>query len=160
MKAELETTLTRVAEDVFASMAFIMLLDEESSAPDEVGSRVLAQVQFSGPFDGRLMISVSCGMLPILAANMLGLADGTSTSCEQQHDALKELLNVICGNLLPLIATPRDVFHVHEPHILREDESPDALGSNVSETGVTLWLDCGRVELTLFVNRSSEVLTA
>lgn len=160
MEPEFETALAQVAEDVFASMAFIFPRDVETPAEDETASRVVAEVAFSGPLEGNLAISVSESMLPTLAANMLGLEEGASASREQHQDALKELLNVICGNLLPRITTPRDVFDVHEPRIVQHAEPMEALQRSAPETKARLWLDCGRADLTLFVNYPSGVPVA
>jgi len=38
-------------------------------------------------------------------------------SADEQHDALRELINVICGNLLPLIGGGTAEFRIQTPFI-------------------------------------------
>jgi CheY-specific phosphatase CheX len=160
MESEFETTLAQVAQEVFSSMAFIMPAEEEEAATEDDAAPVVAQVLFSGPFAGSLVLSVSGNMLPTLAANIMGLEDAGSTSLEQQQDALKELLNVTCGNLLPLVGAASDVFHVCEPHILEDIEHLEAFQGIAPQARAKLRLDCGEADLTLFVIHSSEVPAA
>ncbi len=113
MQPDLDQLLTRVAEDTFSAMTF--LLPEE--APTEAsGPWRQAAVEFAGPFSGRLTLRVADAMVPELAVNMLGLESGPATPV-QERDTLAELANVICGNLLPLVATPQDVFNVGAPRV-------------------------------------------
>ncbi len=81
-------------------------------------SAVAASVSFAGPFSGNLIMVVSGQILPELTGNMLGVDDNAETTLEQRHDALKELINVICGNLLPTIAGKHSIFNVNAPVIL------------------------------------------
>ena len=153
MDSRFDTALTRVAEDTFASMAFVLPLDEHEAAAVSRPARVGARVEFTGPLDGTLALWVARDMLPTLAANMLGVCDARAVSFEQQEDALKELLNVICGNLLPQIAGTRDVFHVRAPSIVPEGSPETALCR--PDARAELWLECGRADLALVVRHPS-----
>ena len=56
-----------------------------------------------------------------LTENMLGLDEGEAEiSSDDQADALKETINVICGNLLPAIAGKDAVFDIQPPEILAD----------------------------------------
>jgi hypothetical protein len=158
MNSDLEKKLAQVAEETFASMAFVLPPEEEESVEDDGSSQSSASITFSGPFSGGLFLSVSQCMLPILADNILGIEESCSTSPEEQQDALKEMLNVICGNLLPLIATPKDVFHVHQPRFVPDSEVAETFVSGVLEARVNLRLDCGRVELSLSLDRPADIV--
>jgi hypothetical protein len=54
---------------------------------------------------------------PELAVNMLGLDDDVQVSPADQKDALREMLNIICGNLLPALAGDQAVFDIEAPEI-------------------------------------------
>jgi len=144
-----EQAMRGVVEETFAALAFMFPLDAEGSAAVDPGTMERAVVEFSGPFRGALLISASAEMLEPLAANMLGLEDGVCSSREQRRDAFKELLNVICGNLLPVIASPRQVFDVNEPRLLAgEDDYRSAV--RLGELGtIDMDLDTGHIRLTL-----------
>jgi hypothetical protein len=100
-------------------------------------------VEFEGPFSGKLLVKLCGGLLPLIAANMLGEEDVPSKSL--QYDALGEIANVICGNMLPGIAGSKDIFRVRAPKM---DESVDL--PPVAEVQVGLGL--GRADLLLFVS--------
>ena len=157
MKSNLESKLAQVAEETFASMAFLLPPEEEEPVEDDGSCRASASIDFSGPFRGSLLLSVSRSMLPILTGNILGSEQGGATSPEEQQDALKEVLNVICGNLLPLIATREDVFHVHQPRLVSNDDVAAFSARGATEATARLQLACGRVELLLGIDRPVEV---
>ena len=90
-------------------------------------------------------------VLPLIAANMLGVDETPSES--QQDDALGEIINVICGNMLPNISSPEAVFDVGIPQFLEVTDSP----SQKSDLFVTaeLGIDRGRAGLFLFLERNT-----
>lgn len=148
-----DKTLCNVAEEVFESLAFILLmLDEESAQADAATEVVVARIEFTGPFEGALFLSASTEMLPAIAANMLGLEGDPAPSPDQQGDAFKELLNVICGNLLPTIAGPEAVFGVRAAEILSEGRTPQTVRGQPPRAKARLNLEEGRAELALFAS--------
>ena len=150
MPKNIETLLRQVAEDTFATMAFFLPAEGPGSNPDPSGPSRVALVDFTGPFAGRLSLTVPDAMAALLAANMLGLDGGQPTPL-QERDALAELANVICGNLLPILATPQDVFNVGHPCVTPPDPQP-AGPRTPPDSGVTLSFDEGTVRLTLHVS--------
>jgi hypothetical protein len=76
---------------------------------------------------------------------MLGADDGSALPADEQHDALRELINVICGNLLPMIGGGTAEFNIQTPFIPAAGASavgefgPVAAVSNLSvESGICL----------------------
>jgi hypothetical protein len=87
---------------------------------------------------------------------MLGLDVGEETTQDHRSDALKETMNVICGNLLPAIAGDEVVFDIGVPEILSADQEmktgagiPDGRDPSAK---VTLDLDEGQCVLFLFLD--------
>lgn len=153
-----EQTMLGVIEETFASLAFMFPVESEAAAAPAPEAMEHAMVEFSGPFGGTLLLSASSEMLEPLATNMLGLEDGERPSLEQTQDAFKELLNVICGNLLPAIASPREIFNVHQPGLLgTQDPGHAAIGLNTLGS-VDVDLDAGHIRLALRVE--TELATA
>ena len=68
-----------------------------------------------------------------------------------QYDALGEIANVICGNMLPCIAGSKEFFYVSAPKMVESIDLPP-----VAEIQVGLGL--GRADLLLFIS-SHPVLT-
>src|SRR5256885_12141673 len=106
MNQNLAHTLLQAAVLTFEDLGFMLptpeLDDQQKRAPLDT----TVSVAFQGPYNGRLVILTCRQMLPTLAANMLGEDEATE---QQQRDALGEVANVICGNMLPGIAGAKAV---------------------------------------------------
>jgi len=156
MKTRLKEILSHAAVDTFEKLAFLFCFQEEDRDVLFQASATGASLSFMGPFSGKLLIMLSNQILPELAANMLGLGDEEETTSEQQQDALRELTNVLCGNLLPAIAGDRVVFNVDIPRIITDEhalkqavEDGDVRGPNCL---VKLDLENGQCDLFLFID--------
>lgn len=117
---KLEEILFEVGATVFANLAFL-LPEETSAVSQEKGAfEKAASISFFGPAIGRLTVTLYGVVAVELAANMLGLTEAADEKIVD--DALCEIANVICGNLLPLVAGPKRVFHLHAPQIIDREE--------------------------------------
>ncbi len=116
MESQLKEKLYRASARTFEELAFMLPSEKmgEEQAALPMDRAVL--VRFSGPFCGWLVLKVSGSLPPALAANMLG-EDGPAPETAQS-DALKEAANVICGNFLPEIAGPQEVFRLAAPELM------------------------------------------
>lgn len=145
------STLQEVAERTFEDLAFILTTPEEFSDGNIPGGPTLVtNVVFTGPAEGTLFMSVPQEMLAELADNMLGIEDAPSE--EQRHDALKELLNVVCGNLLPVIAGSQAVFDVGAPAQPKSGSVPQTYRQHEPNAIASLLLDSGQANLALFTD--------
>jgi CheY-specific phosphatase CheX len=156
MSRPCDVTLASVAERMFEGLAFMISMPQADGDPPSIPSPVSVRVAFDGPLSGTLVLTAAEDMLPALARNMLGL-DGTSQpSLEDQMDALKELVNVICGNLLPALTGTEAVFDVHSPELLGPDAAPCPGGGPPLAARASLTLDEGQAELALYVPEGPE----
>ncbi len=114
MLSTMERFLSRALTATFEELALICPDTKLSDAQSEAVVDVAVSVSFSGPLSGRLVLRASSRILPGIAENMLG-SDG-EYSLTLQRDALGELANVICGNLLPMIGGAESVFVLSAPH--------------------------------------------
>lgn len=152
MNEDMKETLYNVAEDVLEKLAFIFSFPEDERETIDYSSATGARVSFSGPFTGTLIMAVSGEALPELAGNMLGLDDEDETTPEQQQDALKELINVVCGNLLPAISGKQSVFNVNPPEIISQEDPVITDDGPQPTTIAKMDLDDGQCDLLLFVD--------
>lgn len=122
MPHEHSDVLLEVAGETLEQLAFIFSFPDDMD-PDAIweGDVTGCRVSFSGPFQGGLLLLISTAALPELAANMLGLDEEETPPDDQQKDALREALNVICGNLLPRIGGADAVFDIDAPTLLEAD---------------------------------------
>ena len=156
MNNKLDETLASVAEKVFESLAFVLpAFEDEPSAAPEAEDRTAAIISFTGPFEGMLALNASSELLPAIAANMLGLDFGEVPSREMQRDAFKELLNVICGNLLPALAGEQAVFDVGAAELLADGAVPATVAGRPPLAAARLHLEGGWVELVLFAPKDA-----
>lgn len=145
--ADIRPILTDAAERAFEQLGFLMpAFDPPGESPGESpGDRAPTRgmmVRFTGPTAGALVVRGDDGLLETLAANMLG-AEGPPP-LELQLDALGEIANVICGNVLPEAEDPVAVFRLAPPVV-----APPAGPADRVRGTVRLHLDAGVAEITL-----------
>jgi chemotaxis protein CheY-P-specific phosphatase CheC len=151
MNTRCEATLARVAEKILAELAFMFSMPDDEAVRHVSSALVASSVDFVGPFSGTLALAMSANMLPAMASNMLGLDDGDgSPTPDQQRDALKELANVVCGNLLPAMAGTEAMFKIEAPQIV-EAKAIEGTDQARPVARTRLTLDEGRAELALFI---------
>lgn len=143
--------LLTAATSTFESLALLFADVSPSAAQAAAPLAYAVQVAFSGPCTGTLDVAVSDDVAIALAANMLGFSPATVGADQQlQRDAVGELANVICGNVLPLIAGREAVFHLAAPVpcvVPRSFPEPSA-----QRLSATLGIELGRAVLTLRVD--------
>ncbi len=159
MNSRYDEQLYCVAEDTFAALAFMMPTDEETPEETPPHDDLVASVAFAGPFRGILFLSVSTDLLGELAANMLGLEGPEEPPIDKRLDAFAEALNVICGNLLPVIAGTEVVFDVHAPEIQADSRIPAEVEQHEPAGAARLTLDAGMAELALFIDDQPAAVT-
>jgi CheY-specific phosphatase CheX len=114
------TEVAQASANTMEAMAMMFLVPEEVASPGD-SAMTAAAVEFTGPSTGKLVVGISNNLLGELAGNMLGLMDPGETTADQQADALKELANVICGNLLPAVGGNQAIYRVGAPTLVEDD---------------------------------------
>jgi len=151
---QLDKTLYWVAEEVFASLAFMLPISPEE--PDvQYGEAHLeisaVSIEFTGPSNGTLVVTVGGGVLEELAANMLGVDENCpQPDDDQQRDALGELANVLCGNLLTAMWGEDATCTIKPPHLLEHDMVVEAARRGRPSATVGLNLTHGHAQVSLF----------
>jgi chemotaxis protein CheY-P-specific phosphatase CheC len=96
------------------TMAFMesLPIEEDSFVSQEL---CLTEIGFRGPQSGSIQILAGREFAQILAENIAALDEATDAECQ---DALKELVNVTCGLITPVMASsPSEVFDLTIPAI-------------------------------------------
>ena len=116
--------LKEVLCDVLEQMAF-MFADPISpqDIPGVSENALSTTMHFDGPTTGQLSLSVPAAICPTIAENMLGVEPDDERVLEKAQDALKEVLNIACGNILTLVAGEEPVFDLTIPEV--SEISPD-----------------------------------
>jgi len=152
MSEKIKTILSRIAVKTFGELVFLFAFDEDEANTGQTDPAVAARISFSGFFSGTLVMKLSAKILPQLTTNMLGVDEQEETTLDQQYDALKETLNVVCGNLLPEIAGAQEVFNIDPPAIVAEDKVIKKSNGPNPICKATLALEEGTCELFLFTD--------
>ena len=150
MERQIRHILTGVANETLGKLAFIFAFADVERVNDGPSPAVAGRVDFNGYFSGYLMMRISQGAVGELAANMLGLDDDCEISDAEQQDAFKEMLNVICGNLLPAIAGDQMEFLIGSPMVLSEDDARMELSQKDPLCVARLMLEDGFCDLYFY----------
>lgn len=149
MDNKLKMELYKAAALTFEELCFCFPTSELDEEQRKAQSDATVKVEFTGPFQGQLVLTVCGNVLPILTGNMLGEEEVTRVS--QQHDALGEMANIICGNVLPAIAGSTNVFQISSPQILNTPTEVARSGRPPAAV-VQVGLEQGRADLQLFID--------
>jgi CheY-specific phosphatase CheX len=143
--------LLQAATATFESLALLVARPSAGGAHARVPTPHAVSLAFAGPVRGRLVLRVSDDVRTALAGNMLGV-DAPAPAL--QADALGELANVVCGNLLPALAGPAAVFRLGAPEPLAAG-APGSRGPRAGERRVAdaaLDVEGGRAELAVYLD--------
>ncbi len=148
--SNLQKELYRAAVLTFEELGLFLPSPELDDTQRQAAAEGTVIVPFGGPFSGHLVVTVCGDVLGGLAANMLG--EDEVTEPEQRSDALGEIGNVICGNILPRIAGTRELFNLRPPRVMLG--GTPGTGTDTGHPAVTaqVGLDTGRADLALFLD--------
>lgn len=110
-RAALETTFAAVLE----TQAFIFADPAAGPVPAPAGDIGSATIAFAGDVAGELAIFAPCHFCCAVAANMRGLEPDEDCAPAHAEDALREVLNVTCGNLVTALAGPAGQVNLSVP---------------------------------------------
>jgi CheY-specific phosphatase CheX len=138
----------------FEELAFVYTDREVPAERRAIPATAEVRVGFRGPMSGELLVRVHGELLATLATNMLGEVEPPADRL--QRDALGEIANVICGNLLPAVGGASNVFRLDAPAVrdLRREASSAPSGRPMARAELALG-DDGWAELELYVEPPS-----
>jgi CheY-specific phosphatase CheX len=124
MQSEHIDILTEVFCEVLEEVAFMF---GEPSSKDELltnaAKRLHATMTFAGSTYGTLGVAMPAEMCTDLAANILGMDKEDDIPATEAEDALKELLNITCGQFLTAMFGEESVFDFSIPQVTEIDQA-------------------------------------
>jgi len=155
-----EQALFHFAEMAFGEMGFMLTVPQEelASIPEDIKWLHGCQVDFTGPFNGKIFLLATDHIVEPLTLNMLGLMSpdelppGVDTT-----DSLKEMANVICGNILPAIAGDDAVFDIGGPEITDTPAIPESIAGLKHIACRTLPVEEGFIRVAFFVDEKAKM---
>lgn len=124
MENEQRDTFIKVLEAVLEQLAFMF---GEAVTKDEMrveGEKYLhVNMKFKGKQSGNLGVAIPADLSTVLASNILGLDEEEEVPSEKAIDALKEFLNIVCGQLLTTVYGDEPVFDLTVPKVSEIDKA-------------------------------------
>ena len=153
MNEKLGSKLSGIVIKPLEQLAYVFFSRADIDTDLSSAESMAASVSFSGPFSGRLTMDMTPSGVRELTANMLG-KDESHITAEQQQDALKEAINILCGNFLPAIGGSQTIFNIEAPEIISEDASEKKDGQ-LPMAVANLTSDDALCEISLFVDEGT-----
>ena len=110
--AQQTETLRQVVSDVLERFAFSFVEDEAPQFQDT--GWLLSDLAFRGPVTGKVSLALPHALAAELGVNILGVEPDAVTP-ELVADTVKELSNIICGDLLFRLYGPQAIFDLCVP---------------------------------------------
>jgi len=122
MEKEMRRILDETLCEVLEKQAFLFAEETEpGDVPPQTGKMLSARITFAGTFSGTISLYVTEAMCCEIAANFLGVDADAPGITGKAPDALKEILNVVCGNFLTAAAGDGPVFDLTVPQSAEHD---------------------------------------
>jgi chemotaxis protein CheY-P-specific phosphatase CheC len=150
MKTQIEKILLESTVKTLEDLCFIYQEPELKDAQENLPLEAAAEVKYrNDDFTGRLLIESRGGLFSAIATNMLSNDD---PSAQQKKDALGEIANIICGNVVPSLGGGGREYKIEPPRSLNKDDLLKEEWQKEPVAEITLNFNDGRADIKLFVN--------
>ncbi len=137
MIQEETTILTATFSEVLANLAF-MFRDDGPVEADPTDTWLETTIGYRGPESGALRLWCSRRFSTLLAANLLGVDPEDEDATSKKEDAVKEFMNIVCGQLVTAMHGVTAVFDLSIPQTMELEDSPPLHESDVQATTLSV----------------------
>lgn len=123
LEVNTSTTLTSVVSRILGDFAFMVVSEELDSMPT-APEWLEGTMSYRGPMQGSLNCWCTRPFALELAANLLGVDPSDGNAVVETQDALREFMNVLCGNLMTERYGAEAVFDLSIPDVQETLSSP------------------------------------
>ena len=149
MKTKIENDLKEATINTFEDICFMYAVPELKDIQKTLTLEAAAEVKYRGDFTGKLIIEARGGLFSAIAANILST---DLPSSQQKRDALGEIANIICGNVVPSLGGVGRGYKIEPPRPLNKDDLLKEEGQGKPLAEVTLNFNQGRADIKFFVD--------
>lgn len=154
MKTQIEKILIESTVKTLEDLCFIYQEPELKDAQENLPLEAAAEVKYrNDDFTGRLLIESKGGLFSAIATNMLS---NDNPSDQLKKDALGEIANIICGNVVPSLAGGGREYKIESPRSLNKDELLKEKKQEKPLSEITLNFNQGRADIKFFVDGYSD----
>ncbi|MBP7936005.1 MAG: chemotaxis protein CheX [Phycisphaerae bacterium] len=140
-----KTTLKELFSEILANLAF-MFTDDEESEPSDQDVWLETSVRYLGPNRGTLVFHCPRRFTTGLAANLLGVDPEAPQVDNQSEDAVKEFMNILCGQLVTQFFGSQDIYNLSIPQCRVLPEVPEFIAARDPNVA-SLSVDGSRIQL-------------
>jgi len=123
MQDQETATLATIFSEVLANLAF-MFTDEDIADPTPGNVWLETTIGYSGTAVGTLVLRCTEDFSTLLAANLLGADPNDDDTKLIGNDAVKEFMNIVCGQYVTAAYGTEEVFNLTIPKIVELSETP------------------------------------
>ena len=149
MKTKIENLLKEATIRTFENICFMSVEPDLEDTQKNLALEAAAEVKFRGNYSGKLIIESRGGLYLAIAINMLS---NNHPGSQQKKDALGEIANIICGNVVPALGRRKELgYKIESPIFLGKSELLKE-EKNKPLAEVTLNFNEGRADIKFFVD--------
>jgi CheY-specific phosphatase CheX len=152
MSNRLQTVLLQATVSTFEEMGYILPTHEIDEDQLLAKRAISVSIDFKGPMEGMFVLHTYGQWLSILAANMMGEDDSPSEKLQQ--DAVGEVANIICGNILQSLVDPDTKYQLDSPRFL-DSRDVDSYQTITPACQTEMGVEDGRITVLLIITKSS-----
>jgi CheY-specific phosphatase CheX len=149
MKSKIEKVLEEASVNTFEDTCFMYQVPELNNVQKNLTLEAAAEVKYRGDYTGSLLIETRGGLFSAIAANILSI---DSPSCLQKKDALGEVANIICGNVVTSLGRSKQGYKIESPRSLKKDELLKEKRQGKALAEITMNFNEGRADIKFFVD--------
>jgi CheY-specific phosphatase CheX len=149
MKSKIEKVLEEASVNTFEDTCFMYQVPELNDVQKNLTLEAAAEVKYRGDYTGSLLIETRGGLFSAIAANILSI---DSPSCLQKKDALGEVANIICGNVVTSLGRSKQGYKIESPRSLKKDELLKEKRQGKALAEITMNFNEGRADIKFFVD--------
>ena len=149
MKTRIKKALEEATVSTFEDICFMYPVPELKEIQKNMKLEAAAEVKYRGNFNGKLIIETRGDLLSAITANILS---DDFPSSQQKNDALGEIANIICGNIVPYLGRGGKGYKIQSPKSLNKNELSEEKKQGTPVAKITLNFDQGRADIKFFVD--------
>jgi CheY-specific phosphatase CheX len=156
MKTKIENVLEEATVNTFEDICFMYQVPELNDIQKNLKLEAASEVKYKGDYTGKLLIETRGNLFSAIAANILS---NEAPSSQQKKDALGEIANIICGNVVTSLGRGKLGYKIESPRYLKKDDLLKDKKQEKPLAEITLNFNEGRADIKFFVNGYSGALT-
>ncbi len=153
MKTKIKKALEEATVSTFEDICFMYAVPELKEIQKNLKPEAAAVVEYKGDYAGKLLIEARGGLFSAIAANILSNDNPTP---RQKRDALGEIANIICGNIVTCLGGGKQGYKIESPKFLSKSKMGKEEQKNKLLSEITLNFKEGRVDIKFFVDNYFE----